>query len=439
MVQRFLQNKLMKKNISFSVAVIGLGYVGHPLAISFGRKLNTIGYDISKKKILCYRKKIDPNFIFKKKDFQQAKHLTYHYKKNSIFNSNFKIIALPTPVNKKNKPDLSLLIDGCITFSKNLKKNDIVIIESTVNPGTTEEILIPILEKYSKLKYNTDFFVAYCPERINPGDTKNNLQKIVKVISSNNKSITFKVKKLYSLIVNKIHVSENIKTAEAAKIIENTQRDINIALMNELAMLFSKLNININDVLNTASTKWNFLNFFPGLVGGHCVGVDPYYLKYKADQIQFNSRLITSGREVNESLPYYLTNKIINFCNSKKISIKKVNILGATYKENVSDFRNSKVLKMAELLAKKKILVNIHDPYSENKILENIKNIKFFSWKDLPNDADVLIFAVPHEYFLKKKYKEILSKLKVNHLFFDLRYKISKKIVKNFKRYYLSL
>ena len=429
----------MRINKNFSVAVIGLGYVGLPLAINFGKKITTVGYDISKKKILDLKRKIDPNSIFQTKDFLKAKYLTYHFKNDSIKESTFKIIALPTPVNKKNKPDLKLLIDGCIICAKNLKKKDTVIIESTVYPGTTEEVLIPILEKYSNLKYNIDFFVAYSPERINPGDTKNHLKRIIKVVSSNKKSVSIMVKKLYSLIMNEIHISKNIKTAEAAKVIENIQRDINIALMNELAMLFPKLNIDINEVLNTASTKWNFLKFFPGLVGGHCISVDPYYLKYKADQVGFNSRLITSGREVNETLPYYLIDKIIFLCKKKKINLKRVNILGATYKENVSDFRNSKVLKIANLFVKKNIKVNIHDPYFNNKEMKNKRNLKFSSWSDLSKNSDVLIFAVPHKFYTNKDPDEIIKKVKINHLFFDLRSMIDKKLVKNLNRYYASL
>ncbi len=422
-----------------SVAIMGLGYVGHPLALNFGQFIKTIGFDVSKEKIANFKKKKDDSFIFKKKDFSKAKYLSYHSDPKSIKNSKYKIIALPTPVYKNNKPDLSLLKNGCFICAKYLKKNDIVIIESTIYPGATQEILIPILEKNSGMKYNKDFFVAYCPERINPGDKKNDLKKIVKVVSSNNKKTAQEVKNLYSLIIKKIHLAKDLITAESAKIIENTQRDVNIALMNELAMLFSKLNVDIDEVLKTASTKWNFLRFYPGLVGGHCIGVDPYYLKYKADQIKFNSKLITSGRNTNEELPNYVVKKIFNYCKRNNIKIKKINILGATYKENVSDFRNSKVIRIAEIFSKKNILINIHDPYMNKINSYKGKNIKSVNWKNIPEDSEVLIFAVPHDFYKKKTDLQIIKKLKKNCLFFDIRAQIKKSIVNFHNRSYMTL
>ncbi len=426
----------MKKT---SVAVLGLGYVGHPLAINFGKFLNTTGFDISKKKINNFKKNIDSTFIINKVQFNKAKFLFYSNNPKSIKQANFKIIALPTPVYKNNQPDLRLLIDGCSTTGKNLKKGDIIIIESTVYPGTTEEICIPIFEKYSGLKYNVDFYVAYCPERINPGDKKNNLRNIVKIVSSNNILISKKVKKLYSLFIKNIYIAPNIKVAEAAKIIENTQRDINIALMNELAMLFSKLNIKTREVLKAAGTKWNFLNFHPGLVGGHCIGIDPYYLSFKAKKANFNPKLITSGRAINESLVNFISKKISLFNRTNIKKNLKITILGATYKENVSDFRNSKVLDLIKILKKKNTKVFIHDPFYKNFDHNMKKKYNFKIWKSLPNNSDVLIYAIPHSFYKKKTLASIIKKLRIDGLFFDLRAQLSEDIVKKYNRQYITL
>jgi len=422
-----------------TIAVIGLGYVGHPLAINFGKTIDTIGFDISKKKILDFRKKIDRMCIFKKSDFKKAKFLRYEFNSASIKEAKYKIIALPTPIYKNMNPDLSLLKKGCILCAKNLKKKDVVVIESTVYPGATEEVLIPILEKFSKLKYNVDFFVAYAPERINPGDSKNNLKSIVKVVSSNNLNIAKDLKSLYSKIIKKVYIAPSLKIAEAAKVIENTQRDVNIALINEFTMLFDKLNIDPKEVIKTASTKWNFLKFYPGLVGGHCIGVDPYYLKYKADEVKFDSKIITSGRLVNEKLIDFLLKKILNFFRKNKLLLNNVIILGATYKENVSDFRNSKIIELAKKLASKNIKVNIHDPFFERKPQYKNKKIKIHDWRNLPKKTDLLIYAVPHEFYKKKIFSVIKKRLKKNHLFFDLRSQLKKSLVKKINKGYMSL
>ena len=394
---------------NISVAILGLGYVGHPLAINFGKILDTVGFDISKKKIFNFKKKIDPTYVIKKKEFKKAKFLNYSNNPKSIKNSKFKIIALPTPVYKNNVPDLRILKQGCVIVGKNLKKGDIIIIESTVYPGTTEEICIPILEKYSGLKHNLHFFTAYCPERINPGDQKNNLKNIIKIVSSNNAQTSKKVKKLYSLFIKRIYEAPSIKVAEAAKIIENTQRDINIALMNELAMLFSKLDIKTKEVVKAAATKWNFLNFYPGLVGGHCIGVDPYYLSYRAKISNFKPNLITSGRSTNETLVKFISNKIFFLNRKNKIKIKKIIILGATYKENVADFKNSKKFDLIKIFKKKNVKIFTHDPFYKNINFREKKIYNFKIWKNLPNEADVLIYVVPHVFYEKKPFK-VLSK-----------------------------
>ena len=303
------------------VCVLGLGYVGLPLALAFGKKFLTYGYDISDYRINNLRKNSDSTGTFKVSDFNKAKYLTFCKNADCISKSDFVVVCLPTPVNKFNKPDLSILLNGTKVVGRYLKKNTIVVFESTVYPTTTESICIPLLEKYSGLSHKKDFYVGYSPERINPGDKEHALENIMKVVSGDTKDTLERIKSLYqSIIAAGVFCAANIKTAEAAKIIENTQRDLNISLMNELSIICHKLNIRTKDVLVAAKTKWNFLNFKPGLVGGHCIGVDPYYLSYLSKKIGHKPLVINAGRKVNDSMSKYIINKILFYLKKKKLS-----------------------------------------------------------------------------------------------------------------------
>ena len=410
----------MKKNLS--IAIIGLGYVGLPLALEFGKKFKTIGYDISNFKIKALLKNIDLNKEFKKKEIINSKFLNFTNDPANILECKFKIVAVPTPITKNKKPDLKIIKNACKIVGINLKKGDIVIFESTVYPGVTEDICVKILETFSNLKWKKDFNVGYSPERINPGDKDHYLTNINKLISADNKKTLNLIKKIYKSIVKaNIIPCDSIKIAEAAKVIENTQRDINIAFINELKIIFDKLKIDTKKVLDASSTKWNFLNFQPGLVGGHCIGVDPYYLSYRSSKSGYNPKIILSGRKINNSMPEFVVKNFINGMKAKKIKIKnsKILILGLTFKENCPDVRNSKVFSVIEKLKAKSINVFVHDPwitidkskdYDFNMINE-FNNIKF----------DGIILAVGHDKF--KMFNDyILKKLsKKNYFLYDLK------------------
>ncbi len=410
------------KNKNFKVGIIGLGYVGLPLAISFGKKFETIGFDINKQRVEDLKKKIDKNQEINKSEFLLSKKLTFTYKERHFKNCNIFIVTVPTPINKNNYPDLTYLKKASVLVGKKLKKKDIVIYESTVYPGATEEVCVPILQNHSKLKYNEDFYCGYSPERINPGDKKNKFENIAKVISGSNDETVRKVKYIYSKVIkNRLFVAKNIKTAEAAKIIENTQRDLNISLVNECLKIFNKMNVNIYDVLEAAGTKWNFLNFKPGLVGGHCIGVDPYYLTYKAKKIGFNSKVILAGRKTNDSMPKYFFSKIKTKLKKHNINIRtaKILFLGGTFKENVADIRNSKTLEMAELFSKNAKIVDIYDKFIK---YNKIKNKKFNLIKKVKNNNyDCVILSVPHSYFKDFGLQKILKLNKKKSVFIDLK------------------
>ena len=362
------------KNKLYNVSIVGLGYVGLPLAIEFGKKINTLGFDISKPKIKDLKNNLDRDKIIKKVDFRKSKYLNFSHNINDLKKSDIFIICLPTPVNNKNIPDLSILKSGSKIVAKNLKKNSIVIYESTVYPTATENICLPILKKYSNLEYKKDFNIGYSPERINPGDKNHTLTKITKVVSGDTPKTALIIKKLYQLIIKKVYVAESIQVAESAKVIENTQRDLNIALMNELSIIFKKMGINTRDVLNAASTKWNFINFKPGLVGGHCIGVDPYYLTYFSKKIGHEPRVINSGRNLNDNMTKYVLNNILLFLKKNNIPLSKSKIifLGLTFKKNCTDIRNSKIIEIINFLVRKKSKVQMHDPLVDKKILKKI-------------------------------------------------------------------
>lgn len=346
------------------IAIVGLGYVGLPLALAFGEKFGTIGFDINKDRIKELQNKNDSNLLSKKKSFYKSKKLEFSSNKKDLSNANIFIITVPTPVKKNKKPDLSYLQSASKIVAKNLKKNDLVIYESTVYPGLTEEECIPILEKYSDLEFNKDFFVGYSPERISPGDNKD-LKNISKVVSGSNSKVTNIVCNLYKKIIKaKVYKATSIKVAEASKVIENAQRDINISFMNEISLICSRLQINTSEVLEAANTKWNFLNFKPGLVGGHCISVDPYYLTYKAKKLKYSPKVILSGRNINDKMGYYVAGILLKKLkkNNLKFSECSVGILGVTFKENCNDLRGSKVLDIIRALRKAKVKLQVYDP-----------------------------------------------------------------------------
>jgi UDP-N-acetyl-D-galactosamine dehydrogenase len=411
-------NKKLKKKI----AVIGLGYVGLPLAIAFGKKYNVLGYDLNKRRIIELKNKKDNNLEISKKEFIKSKFIKFSNLEKDLYGCEIFIITVPTPITKDKKPDLRLLIKATEAVAKNLKKKSMIIYESTVYPGTTEEICLPIIERVSKLKLNLDFTLGYSPERINPGDKTHTLEKITKVVSASNLEGINEIKKLYqSIIKPKIYIANSIKIAESAKIIENTQRDINIALMNELDKIFDKLNINTHEVLDAAKTKWNFLDFSPGLVGGHCIGVDPYYLTFKAKQAGYVPKIILAGRKVNDGMPDYIYKKIIKKIKKQNINLKEVNflILGVTFKENCNDTRNSKSLELCEKISKKFKQVDIFDPYINKNFTHNNK-INFL--KKFPKKKyNVIILSVKHSFFIKIGFKKIKKLMKKNCIFFDIK------------------
>lgn len=393
----------MKDLRKLKIAIIGLGYVGLPLALAFSKKFKVLGFDIDNERVKSLKLGKDHNNEFGKKDIVN-KNLTFSKFENHLKEQDIFIITAPTPLQKNNLPNLNPLKSATVTVAKNMKKNSIVIIESTVYPGTTEEICVPLIEKNSKFILNKTFYCGYSPERINPGDKIRTITKIKKVVSASNKKTLAIISGLYKEVINAgIYQARSIKVAEAAKVIENTQRDLNIAFINELSFLFSKLKIDTQEVLQAASTKWNFLNFQPGLVGGHCVSVDPYYLTYKSRKAGYNPKIILSGRKVNNSVAKFISNQSIKLMEKKKINIQnsKILIAGFTFKNDCSDFRNTKVLDIYKHLKKKVRLVDIYDPLvSKNEILKKHK-IRLID-KLKAKFYDGIIIAVNHKIFKNK-------------------------------------
>ena len=405
-----------------SISIIGMGYVGLPLATALSRHYKVYGFDINKQRIDELKKLNDKTKELSIQELKKSK-VKYTNQIKHIKNSKVYIVTVPTPVNDRKLPDMSSLVSSCKIIGKVLKQKDIVIFDSTVYPGTTEEVCVPVLEKVSSFQYNKDFFCGYSPERINPGDKDRKLQNIVKLVSGSNKETRRKVKEIYSKII-KVGVKEvtNIKTAEASKIIENIQRDLNIALMNELSVIFNKLNIDTNEVIDGASTKWNFHKYYPGLVGGHCIGVDPYYLTYKAKKIGIQSKIILAGRKFNDDMPKVIAKEALRRVKLiKKNSNQKVKslILGLTFKENCPDTRNSKVADLIEIFMRNNFEVHFHDPHvlKYNKF-KNTKLLKKLSSKI---KYDLIILAVPHKEYIKIGVKKIKSMGSENVIFFDLK------------------
>ena len=376
------------------IAIIGLGYVGLPLAVEFGKKYSCLGYDINESRIHELNNGIDKTLELNNIDIKKSKYLKFTSNEEDLKKSNIYIITVPTPIDNNNNPDISFLIKASEMVGRLLQKNDIVIYESTVYPGCTEEDCVPALEKESNLVYNKDFFCGYSPERINPGDKEHTLPKIIKVTSGSNDEIATKVDLLYSSIIKAgTFKASSIRVAEAAKIIENCQRDINIAFVNELSILFNKMKLDTKEVLEAASTKWNFLKFEPGLVGGHCIGVDPYYLTYKAKKVGYESKIILSGRKLNDSMPGVIIQNIKEYFNNNKKNIKDLNVLllGVTFKENCPDIRNSKIIDVYNKLIKEKTNIDVKSEYDITLIDFNDIKEKFY---------DSIIIGVGHKQFL---------------------------------------
>jgi len=381
------------------IAVIGLGYVGLPIALEFARKIKVIGFDINAKRVDMMRNSIDPSQELESIAFDGCD-IEFTNELEVLKQANFYIVAVPTPVDDHNVPDLVPVQRASETIGKVIKKGDYVVFESTVYPGCTEEDCVPIIEQLSGLKSVTDFKIGYSPERINPGDKEHTLAKIIKVVSGCDAESLDVIAKVYELVVTAgVHRASSIKVAEAAKIIENTQRDLNIALMNELSIIFDRMNINTYEVLEAAGTKWNFLKFQPGLVGGHCIGVDPYYLTYKSKKLGYNSQVILAGRVINDGMAGYVAKKVLQHIIQHNGNIKdaKVLVMGATFKENVSDIRNSKVADVVKELKSFSLNVHVTDPHAENA--ELLHEYGFELTNELANDYDAVLVTVPHNAY----------------------------------------
>ena len=420
---------MISKSKDLKLAVIGLGYVGLPLALEFSKKREVIGFDIQENRIKDLKSGIDKNLEVTKEELIKGKHLTFTKDLQDLEIANCYIVAVSTPINEHKKPDLTLLMLASKTVAKVLKKGDIVIYESTVYPGCTEDDCIPILEKFSKLKYNFDFFCGYSPERINPGDKTHRIQNIKKITSGSTPKISALIDTLYNEIITVgTFRAESIKVAEAAKVIENTQRDLNIALINELTILFKKMNIDTEDVLKAAGSKWNFLPFKPGLVGGHCIGVDPYYLTHKAKKVNHEPKIILSGRKINDNMGNYVVKEFFKALRKKLINIKKPKILimGLSFKENCPDLRNSGVSNVIKKLKKYKCKLDLYDPWVD---VHQVKKLygTFPLKKPKAKTYDGIIIVVAHKLFKKMGIKKISKFGKEKHIIYDLKYMFSKK------------
>ncbi len=410
------------------LAIIGLGYVGLPLALEFAKKRYVIGFDIEGRRIKELKFGVDRNSDTKKNQLKNIKKLFFTSNEKDLKSANCYIVTVPTPIDRSKKPNLEPLLNASKIISKNIKKGDIVIFESTVYPGCIEEQCVPLIEKLSRLKFNKDFFCGYSPERMNPGDKKHTVSNIKKITSGSTPMIRDLVDNLYNEIVKVgTHKASSIKVAEAAKVIENTQRDLNIALINELSIIFSKMNIDTQEVLDAASSKWNFLSFKPGLVGGHCIGVDPYYLTFKSKSIGYKPKIILAGRKLNDSMGNYVAFELIKKMKKKLIRVKKAKILimGLTFKENCSDIRNSGVQNVVKELKKFGCNLDLYDPWADPEEIKNTFNSYPISLLT-KNTYDGVIIAVAHDQFKALKINAISKLCKKNHIIYDLKHLFNK-------------
>ena len=414
------------KNIK--IAVIGLGYVGLPLAVEFGKHLPVVGFDINAERISALAAGTDHTLEVSDEELTQALHLSYSSDIQALKDCNFFIVTVPTPIDDYKQPDLTPLIKASEAIGSLLKKDDIVVYESTVYPGATEEVCIPVLEETSGLVFNQDFYAGYSPERINPGDKEHRVTNILKVTAGSTPEVADFVDEVYSLIITAgTHKAASIKVAEAAKVIENTQRDVNIALINELAVIFNKMGIDTQAVLEAAGTKWNFLPFRPGLVGGHCIGVDPYYLTHKAQAIGYNPEIILAGRRLNDSMGKYVVTQLVKTMIKKRIQVEgaKVLVLGLSFKENCPDVRNTKVIDIVHELEEYNIEVDVYDPWVDKAEAAREYNVTAISQLAV-NSYDGVILAVAHNEFVEMGIEKIRGLGKTNHVLYDLKYVFTK-------------
>jgi UDP-N-acetyl-D-galactosamine dehydrogenase len=397
--------------------------VGLPLAVEFGKKYPTIGFDLSADKVAAYRRHIDPTGEVSTEELQAASKLVPTTDASALKDADFVVVAVPTPVDEAHAPDFSPLVGASTSVGKNLKRGATVVFESTVYPGATEEVCIPILEKHSGLKWQQDFFVGYSPERINPGDKEHTLTNITKVVSGDSPKTLDLVAEMYGSIIRAgVYRASSIKVAEAAKVIENTQRDLNIALVNELSLIFHRIGIDTLEVLKAAGTKWNFLPFRPGLVGGHCIGVDPYYLTHKAEMLGYHPQVILAGRRINDGMGKYIAEQTVKCMIQAGQPVKggHVNVLGLTFKENCPDLRNSKVVDVIRELQSYGLTVNVHDPVAAAGEARHEYGIDLVSWEDLPR-AGAIVAAVAHRPLLDRSVDELLAKLSPGGVYADVK------------------
>ena len=406
-----------------TVAVVGLGYVGLPLAVEFGRVMPTIGYDLAESKIAHFRRHEDPTGEVSREQFEAAKHLSVTADAAQLAAADFVVVAVPTPIDDAHQPDFGPLVGASRAVGKHMKRGAIVVYESTVYPGATEEVCIPVLERESGMKWMTDFHVGYSPERINPGDKEHTLARIVKVVSGDDAATLEAVADLYGAVVTAgVHKASSIKVAEAAKVIENTQRDLNIALMNELSLIFEKIGIDTLEVLQAAGTKWNFLPFRPGLVGGHCIGVDPYYLTHKADKLGYHPHVILAGRRINDGMGKHVAEQVVKrlIQQGKNVKDAPVIVLGLTFKEDVPDLRNSKVIDVIRELQSFGAKVYVHDPVAESAEAEHEYGVSLTAWEDLPQ-ACAMVAAVAHREYKAMGHARLVEKLAEGGVFADVK------------------
>jgi UDP-N-acetyl-D-galactosamine dehydrogenase len=406
-----------------TVAVVGLGYVGLPLAVEFGKKWRTIGFDLSASKIANYRKFIDPTGEVSEEELRAAVRLEVGNDPAALAEADFIVVAVPTPVDAAHQPDFGPLVGASRSVGQNLKRGAIVVFESTVYPGATEEVCIPIIERESGLKWKRDFFVGYSPERINPGDKERTLTKIVKVVSGDTPETLERVREMYaSIVAAGVYPASSIKVAEAAKVIENTQRDLNIALMNELAIIFDRVGIDTQEVLKAAGTKWNFLPFRPGLVGGHCIGVDPYYLTHKAEMLGYHPEVILAGRKINDGMGKFIAEQTVKNLvrNGWQIKDAPIVVLGLTFKEDCPDLRNSRVIDVIRELQSYGARVIVHEPVADAEEAGHEYGVELTPWEDLPKAA-AIVAAVAHQVFRDRPLADYLEKLQPGGILTDVK------------------
>ncbi|NDP41159.1 MAG: nucleotide sugar dehydrogenase [Aromatoleum sp.] len=406
-----------------TVAVVGLGYVGLPLAVEFGKHFPTLGFDLSAAKVEAYRRFVDPTGEVTTEELEAATKLAFTTDPSALRDADFIVVAVPTPVDEAHQPDFGPLLRASEAVGRNLKRGATVVYESTVYPGATEEICIPVIEKHSGMKWQRDFFVGYSPERINPGDREHSLTRITKVVAGDSPATLERVAAVYGAIIAAgVHRASSIKVAEAAKVIENTQRDLNIALMNELSLIFHKIGIDTLEVLEAAGTKWNFLPFRPGLVGGHCIGVDPYYLTHKADMLGYHPQVILAGRRINDGMGKYIAEQTVKQLIQAGFHVKgsHVNVLGLTFKENCPDLRNSRVIDVVRELESFGVTVHVHDPVADAADALREYGVPLIEWADLPR-ADAIVAAVAHREYTARPIDDFVDKLAASGVYVDVK------------------